>query len=131
MAASARTRLAAASGMRSAIARLLRAVVNSAVMNRGVSPVADKCVREPRLSVVPAFPRCAGAVPAAARGKNDEFGVAQQSDVGLRVDRHSWSDEVVDAGLDGAWRAVVVERKAQQDRVSLLDVVDQLNAECE
>jgi hypothetical protein len=69
--------------------------------------------------MIPTLPRRAGTVSATARGENDEFGVAQQSGVGLRVNRHSRSDEVVDPGLDCAWRAVVVERKAQQNRVGL------------
>ena len=90
-----------------------------------------QCVPEPRLGVIPAFPRCAGAVSAAARGENDEFGVAEQSGIGLRVDRYSWSDQVVDPGLDRAGRALVVEGKAQHDGVGLLDLIDQLDAERE
>jgi hypothetical protein len=56
---------------------------------------------------------------------------AKQSAAGFRVDRQARRDDVVDPRLDGARRAEVVERQAQQHSVGVLDLVDQLAAERE
>jgi hypothetical protein len=70
-------------------------------------------------------------VPAAAAGKHDEVGVAEQAGMGLGVDGQPQGDDVVDPGLDRTGRTKVVQRKAEQDRVGLFDLVDQFGAERE
>ena len=81
--------------------------------------------------MIPAFARRARTVTAAAAGQRNEVGVAEQAGVGLGVDGQARGDDVVDPGLDRAGRTEVIQREAEQDRVGLLDLVDQFGAERE
>src|SRR5882757_818042 len=88
-------------------------------------------VRQPGLGVIPTFARGAGRVSASAAGEHDEVGAAKESAAGFGVHRQAWRDDVVHPGLDGARRAEVVQRHAEQHGVGVLDLVDQRDAERE
>jgi hypothetical protein len=125
MARSASARLSSASGIRSAITGFVCARVSSAVMKRGTRPM-----RKPRFGVVPTVAGCTLGVAAAATGKDDQIAAAEQRSVSLGIEREAASDEVVYPRLDAAGCAEVVQRKSEQDRVGLLDLVDQLFGQC-
>src|SRR5262249_26115579 len=54
---------------------------------------------------------------------------AEQALATFEVDREASRDDVIDPCLDRARRAEVVERQAEQDRVCLLDLIDEPNRE--
>src|SRR5262245_16323475 len=83
-------------------------------------------VGKPELGVVPAITGSAWRITAAACCDHDQVAAAEQALLGLVIQGEAVGHDVVDPCLDRARSAEVVERQAEQDRVSLLDLGYQL-----